>query len=139
MYNRNERYIFPFLMIWILVAFNFLSKSFAIEKGLTIAFIHTEGANTDMLIYAFPVQGWYLISLPITVANNNVNDLFPSAIGAFSFNYDIYEYVPITTIQTGEGYWLAVNEPSMAMGNAYFHTKCRNRGSMFIEKQTAKI
>jgi len=101
------------LFAWILLILNF--ESAAAAKIATI-FRQSNQNNSDMIIYAFPMQGWYLVSLPIWVADSSVAALFFSAIGAFSFDYDIYEYVSITTMQTGEGYWLAVNEASMARG-----------------------
>jgi len=105
------RYIFPFIVIWILFPFDFCNESFAKDQTLTILIICTEGPNTDILIYAFPVQGWYLVSLPIFMADSSIATLFPSAIDAFSFESENYEYEPVDTLQTKTGFWLAVNEP----------------------------
>lgn len=60
----------------------------------------------DLLIITFPLQGWYLISLPLTVADSSVSTLFPTALGAFGWENN--RYVPAPRMQTGRGYWLLI-------------------------------
>jgi len=73
---------------------------------------HTE-IHSDLLVITFPVQGWYLVSLPLTVADSSVTTLFPTALGAFG--WDNNRYVRATTIRTGRGYWLLIPAPTAAV------------------------
>ncbi|MDZ7265348.1 MAG: T9SS type A sorting domain-containing protein, partial [candidate division KSB1 bacterium] len=58
--------------------------------------------------FNFPRQGWYLISLPVTPTNNNLNALFPTAIGAYSYNSATGMYETATTLEPRKGYWLLI-------------------------------
>ena len=46
-----------------------------------------------MVLYfiAFPVQGWYLVPVPLTVEVNSVITLFPMSLGTFPWENDQYE------------------------------------------------
>jgi len=67
----------------------------------------------DILIISFPVQGWYLVSLPLTVADSSLATLFPTALGAFAWENN--QYVSADTIGVGRGYWLSIPGPTAAV------------------------
>ena len=101
-----------------------ISKSILIEGqayGQSITHIPSQARqnasqyerNFDLLIISFPIQGWYLMSLPLTVADSSVSTLFPVTLGAFT--WDTNRYVRVTTIEPGKGYWLAIPAPSVAV------------------------
>jgi len=64
--------------------------------------------------YNFPGQGWYLISLPLTPADNSLSSLFPFAIAAFEYNPVTRAYDAVSTLETKKGYWLVVPSPASA-------------------------
>jgi hypothetical protein len=68
----------------------------------------------DLIIIAFPIQGWYLLSLPVTPNDNTVATLFPMAIGGVTYAWENNQYVSKTTVETGKGYWVAIPGPSAA-------------------------
>ncbi|GEM_PF-4042652 len=68
------------------------------------------GQNT--MVINFPVQGWYLLSLPLTVADSSVNAIFPTALGVFAWDNATNRYVQPTTLQTGRGYWVLMAAPT---------------------------
>lgn len=74
---------------------------------------HHAEIHSDLLILTFPLQGWYLVSLPLTVADSSVSALFPTALGAFGWENN--RYVPATRMQTGRGYWLLIPAPATAV------------------------
>ena len=61
-------------------------------------------------IYDFTDQGWQLISLPVTVENNSVNQLFPSSLNGIAFYYDVntQSYISSEELATELGYWIAI-------------------------------
>ncbi len=77
----------------------------------------TVSGNVDLVIkyqkmitvtYTFAKAGWYLISLPLTPADNHLNILFPTAIGAYSFNSATGTYLTVTQLEPKKGYWLLI-------------------------------
>ncbi len=58
--------------------------------------------------YTFARAGWYLISLPLTPADNHLNILFPTALGAYSFNSATGTYLTVTQLEPKKGYWLLI-------------------------------
>ncbi len=68
--------------------------------------------RSDLLIISFPAGGFYLVSLPMAVADSSVSTLFPMALAAFSWENDHYEVA--TTMTRGRGYWLAIPQASAA-------------------------
>ena len=66
-----------------------------------------------LIVITFPAQGWYLVSLPLTVADSSVSTLFPTALGAFGWENN--RYVRATTMRTGRGYWLLIPAPTTAV------------------------
>ncbi|MCI0512846.1 choice-of-anchor D domain-containing protein [candidate division KSB1 bacterium] len=58
--------------------------------------------------YAFSRAGWYLISLPVTPADNRLNVLFPTALGAYGYNPATGSYVPAMNLDPKKGYWLLI-------------------------------
>ena len=70
-------------------------------------------SKSDLVIISFPLQGWYLVSLPLTVADSSVSTLFPTALGAFGWENN--RYVAATRMQTGRGYWLLIPAPATAV------------------------
>ena len=80
-------------------------------------FSHTKDGNlgntqSDLYVIAFPVSGFYLVSLPLAVPDSSVSTLFPMVLGAFSWENN--QYISVDTLQRGRGYWLAVTGPSAA-------------------------
>jgi hypothetical protein len=67
-----------------------------------------------LLIISFPVGGFYLVSVPMVVADSSVSMLFPMAFGAVAFSWEKDHYETVTTIARGKGYWLAILQPSAA-------------------------
>lgn len=76
---------------------------------------HKKNTTQDMLIYIFPAQGWYLVSVPMQVEDNSLKTLFPEADGAFSFDNVSYNYKMVSHLENGQGYWLAISQASSAM------------------------
>jgi len=74
---------------------------------------HHAESHFDLLVFTFPVQGWYLVSLPLAVADSSVSTLFPTALGAFGWENN--RYVRATTMRTGRGYWLLIPAPTTAV------------------------
>ena len=68
--------------------------------------------DMDLLFIIFPSRGWYLVSLPLVVADNSPATLFPMAQSVLYWSND--QYIPATTIENGKGYWLNIAEPSTA-------------------------
>jgi hypothetical protein len=64
--------------------------------------------KTSVVTYTFARAGWYLISLPVTPADNHLNVLFPTALGAYGYNPVTSAYVPATQIEPRKGYWLLI-------------------------------
>jgi hypothetical protein len=62
----------------------------------------------DIATYNFPQMGWYLISLPVTPANNSLSTLFPTAMTAFGYNSATGSYYAVTSLDTKKGYWLLI-------------------------------
>ncbi|MCI0513821.1 choice-of-anchor D domain-containing protein [candidate division KSB1 bacterium] len=58
--------------------------------------------------YNFSQAGWYLISLPVTPADNHLNILFPTALGAYGYNPATGSYVTATQLDPKKGYWLLI-------------------------------
>ncbi len=70
-------------------------------------------SSSDLLIISFPAGGFYLVSLPMAVADSSVSTLFPMALGAFSWERNHYELA--TSMTRGRGYWLAIPGPATAV------------------------
>jgi len=66
----------------------------------------------DIVVINFPVQGWYLVSLSVTVADSSVSTLFPTALGVFAWDNANNRYVRATTLQIGRGYWVLMASPT---------------------------
>ncbi len=75
-----------------------------------LAFAQSTEKNT--VVINFPVQGWYLVSLPVTVADSSVSAIFPTAFGVFGWDNASSRYVRPTTLQTGRGYWVLFGSPT---------------------------
>ena len=58
--------------------------------------------------YAFPQQGWYLVSLPVEPEDKSLTGLFPTAPEAFSWDVDNQNYVSSDVLKPEIGYWLAI-------------------------------
>jgi hypothetical protein len=71
--------------------------------------------RSDLLIISFPAGGFYLISVPMAVADSSVSTLFPMAFGVVAFSWENDHYETVTTIARGKGYWLAILQPSAAV------------------------
>jgi hypothetical protein len=63
--------------------------------------------------FDFSRQGWHMASLPVIPDNNQVADLFPNLMGdqAYEWNPLQGEYVPVSELLSGHGYWLPVQNP----------------------------
>ncbi|MBN2088313.1 VWA domain-containing protein [candidate division KSB1 bacterium] len=72
---------------------------------LTIQYRLAKGFTFD-----FPVQGWYLISLPKVPTDNRLISLFPTAAAAYAF-HDDGKYYSETNLEPEQGYWLFVSSP----------------------------
>jgi hypothetical protein len=64
--------------------------------------------STVTVPFNFPAQNgaWYLISLPVLPEDFSVNNLFPSAAGAFEWNFATQRYQQVTDLAPGKAYWL---------------------------------
>ncbi|RKZ34302.1 hypothetical protein DRQ33_02460, partial [bacterium] len=51
-------------------------------------------------------RGWNLISLPVSPAINQWQNLFPSALAAFRYSNELGTYYPVEELQPGNGYWI---------------------------------
>jgi len=63
----------------------------------------------------FPVQGWYLVSVPLAITDSSVSAVFPPArgvLGVFTWDNANSRYVTPTTIQIGCGYWVLIAAPT---------------------------
>ncbi|MBN2001535.1 right-handed parallel beta-helix repeat-containing protein [candidate division KSB1 bacterium] len=65
--------------------------------------------------YSFPVEGWYLVSIPGLAKDMNVAILFPDAAGAFF--YENTTYIQKDVLEPGVGFWLYFDTPSQAQFN----------------------
>ena len=74
--------------------------------------ISAQPPTQDVMVINFPVQGWYLVSLPLTVTDNSANAFFPTALGVFAWDNATVQYVQPTTLQTGRGYWVLMDTPT---------------------------
>jgi len=75
--------------------------------------VHLASAqSTGNLVINFPVQGWYLVSLPVTVADSSVKAIFPTAFDVFAWDNANNRYVRPATLQTGRGYWVLIGSPT---------------------------
>jgi len=70
------------------------------------------GKNSDIVVINFPVQGWYLVSLPLAATDSSVSGVFPQALGVFTWDNPTSRYVQPTTIQIGRGYWVLMASPT---------------------------
>jgi len=73
---------------------------------------HFSENTSDLIVFAFPVAGWYLISLPVVVQDSTARTLFPMADTVITWQND--RYVGAATIEIGKGYWLFVSAPATA-------------------------
>lgn len=103
------------LLIFILLlnSYPLLAQSNANSAAPTQRNRHQAESHSDLLVISFALQGWYLVSLPLTVADSSVATLFPTALGAFGWENN--HYVPATRMQTGRGYWLLIPAPATAV------------------------
>lgn len=62
--------------------------------------------------YNFSQQGWYLISLPVTPTDNSLNNLFPTALGAYAFDHTTGGYYSANSLDPQKGYWLLIPSPT---------------------------
>lgn len=88
------------------------SQSSASVNG--IAELEIRYGTIASVLYSFPQQGWYLISLPLTPSNNSLSSLFPTAIAAFGYNSASGTYYPATALEPRKGYWLLIPAPTTA-------------------------
>ncbi|MBN1482471.1 T9SS C-terminal target domain-containing protein [candidate division KSB1 bacterium] len=104
-----------FHLAGILIIFLFIHNTDAREKTIEVRIdsqgkLYSPAAST--LLISFPTPGWYLISLPLQVQDNSVSTLFPMSKGTFTWQDN--SYVQESNIEIGQGYWLLVNQPSVA-------------------------
>jgi hypothetical protein len=71
-------------------------------------------SSMETVTFTFAQQGWYLISLPVTPTNGNLNVLFPTAMAAFAYNSTSGNYYPVTALEPKKGYWLLIPSPTSA-------------------------
>jgi PKD repeat protein len=64
--------------------------------------------------YEFPQAGWYMISVPGTATDMRLSTLFPVAASAYALCDK--NYVSVTTLEAGQGYWIWVPAP----GSVFF-------------------
>jgi len=67
------------------------------------------------VVINFPVQGWYLVSVPLAITDSLVSAVFPPALdvlGVFTWDNANSRYVRPTTIQIGRGYWVLMAAPT---------------------------
>ncbi len=50
--------------------------------------------------------GWYLISLPVIPDQSSIDNLFPGAAAAFSWDFLSQSYVRVSEVQPGNAYWI---------------------------------
>ncbi|NIR52986.1 T9SS type A sorting domain-containing protein [candidate division KSB1 bacterium] len=76
-----------------------------VQQAATIGALNTSQA---CVTYVFDIEGgtWYLISLPVVPDDNRLSTLFPTATGAFSWDFDSQSYISATTLQPERAYWL---------------------------------
>ena len=77
-----------------------------------MAFAQETGKNSDIVVINFPVQGWYLVSVPLAATDSTVGAIFPTAFGVFGWDSDNNRYVRPATIQIGRGYWVLMGAPA---------------------------
>ncbi len=65
--------------------------------------------------FSFMQSGWYLISLPAEPADNSLSTLFPDALIAYTWDTALQQYVSVSQLETGVGYWLAILSPQSAV------------------------
>ena len=87
------------------------SASYRIAAGF---FTGGFGVQEETVIYDFPQQGWYLISLPVIPPDNKLGVLFPTALGAFAYDPNSGNYVPVSALDPTIGYWLLIPSPVTA-------------------------
>ncbi len=61
--------------------------------------------------YEFPQAGWYLLSLPGTAKNMNVDVLFPAAVSGKVLTFENNKYVAVEKLEPGKGYWVFFSQP----------------------------
>lgn len=81
-------------------------SSISISGNSTVIIKYSSG-----VVFDFPRQGWYLISLPVIPTTNSVSSLFPSAIAAYGYNPTTGTYEAATTLEPRKGYWLLIPSP----------------------------
>jgi len=97
------------------------SQSFSLDpdfdlKNDTLFVVWQDYRNGNWEVYFKEIQprtsasinlnnGWNMISLPVTITNSYVKDLFPSALSD-AFLYNGSAYVPVDTLHKMIGYWL---------------------------------
>ncbi len=77
-----------------------------------LAFAQSTEKNSDIVVINFPVQGWYLVSLPLAAADSSVSGVFPTALGVFAWDSANNRYIRPTTLQIGRGYWVLMASPT---------------------------
>ena len=83
------------------IRLQFITRAEIIVDSYTI---HIPPSSVSMEL----TSGWNLVSLPLTVPDDSVTALFPTATSE-AFRYDVGGYVPSQTLQPGVGYWLRFN------------------------------
>jgi hypothetical protein len=110
----QKRVMICLMMLALLSARNSaFSQSQQISKVIPNENANAPESQRDILFVNFPAKGWYIVSLPLTVADSSVSTLFPTATGAFAFGRN--GYVQATTMKPGQGYWLNISAPSVAV------------------------
>jgi hypothetical protein len=103
------------LLIWTAEAGNQINMRR--QNRLTV-----QGSQTIHISYSlhtpvgfnFTRQGWHMVSLPVLPDNAQVANLFPNVLGdqAYEWNPMQGEYIPVSELLPGHGYWLPVQEPA---------------------------
>ena len=88
------------------------SLTFVGDRTLTIQY-----RPLVTLTYEFPQAGWYMVSLPVTPADSNLNALFPTALGAYDWDAVGETYNGVTAMEPKRGYWLAI--PDVTSDHVY--------------------
>jgi len=84
----------------------------SIREAETPPKAQTKISKSDIVVINFPVQGWYLVSVPLAATDSSVSAIFPSALGVFTWDSANNRYIRPTTIQIGRGYWVLVASPT---------------------------
>ncbi len=70
--------------------------------------------SKDVSVQISLKAGWNMVSLPVVPANPYYKSVFPTALVAYSWNPATKSYAPVTNLEAGKGYWVAVSADAVA-------------------------